>query len=166
MREAMLPRILIRAGWLFAGLAALFTTACSSGYKLNGISVSIVNVAPAGAALLETSGVMTLRYTNENTIPIGLSGSVHKVYLNGSYVGKAVSKQPLGLAALTTATQDVTVNFENLALVKQLVSMREQKSASYKVDSVLYLTSGEEEMNIKTSNTGSVDLRALAPLMR
>jgi LEA14-like dessication related protein len=158
-------RILINVSWLLAGLVALFATGCGSSYNLGGITVSIVNFVPAGAALLESSGTMTLRYTNENTIPIGLSGGVHKIYFNGSYVGKAVSKQPLGLAPLSTATQDVTVNFENLALVKQLVAMRDQQNASYRVESILYLTSGEENLNIKTSNTGSVDLRALAPLM-
>jgi hypothetical protein len=34
------------------------------------------------------------------------------------------------------------------------------------VESILYITSGEENLNIKTESTGSVDLRALAPLMR
>ena len=80
---------------------------------------------------------------------------------NGSYVGKALSKDPVGLAALTSTTQDVTVRFENLALLRQLVAVREQQTAAYKIESVLYVTSGEEELNIKTSNSGSVDLRAL-----
>lgn len=159
-------RFFLHVSWLLAGVIALFASGCMSKYSLGGITVNLVNFLPANAALLESSGVMTLRYTNENTIPIGLSGSVHKVYLNGSYVGKAVSKQPLGLTALSTATQDVTVNFENLALVKQLVSMRDQKSASYKVESTLYLTSGEEDLSIKTQSTGSVDLQALSGLMR
>lgn len=159
-------RIFFHVAWMFAGLIALLGTGCRSGYNLGGITVNLVNFMPASAALLESSGVMTLRYTNENTIPIGLSGSTHKVYLNGTYVGKSVSKQALGLAALSTVTQDVTVNFENLALVRQLVAMREQQTASYKVDSVLFLTSGEEDLSIKTNSTGSVDLRALAPLMR
>ncbi len=163
----MPPRLFLRTGWLLAGLITLlFTSGCGSGYNLGNITVNLVNFMPASAALLESSGVMTLRYTNENTIPIGLSGSTHKIFLNGSYVGKTVSKQPLGLAALSTITQDVTVNFENLALVKQLVAMRDQQTASYRVDSILYLTSGEENLSIKTSSTGSVDLRALAPLMR
>ena len=159
-------RIFLHFGWLLAGVIALFASGCTGGYNLGNITVNLVNFMPASAALLESSGVMTLRYTNENTIPIGLSGATHKIYLNGSYVGKTVSKQPVGLAALSTITQDVTVNFENLALVKQLVAMRDQQTASYRVDSILYLTSGEENLSIKTSSTGSVDLRALAPLMR
>lgn len=162
----MLPRFFSPLSWLFVAVIALAGSGCASKYSLGGITVNLVNFQPSGAALLESSGVMTLRYTNENTIPIGLSGSTHKVYLNGSYVGKAVSKQALGLTALSTVTQDVTVNFENLALVKQLASMREQQSASYKVQSTLYLTSGEENLSIKTESTGSVDLRALSGMIR
>ena len=67
----------------------------------------------------------------------------------------------VGLAALSSSTQDVTVRFENLAQLQQLVAMRERQTASYKIDSVLYVTSGEEKLDIKTSNSGSVDLRSL-----
>jgi LEA14-like dessication related protein len=146
---------------LLLGLCAMtFVAGCSS-FKLTGVTVSLVDIKPAEATALESSAVLTLRYSNENVIPIGLSGSSHKIYLNGSYVGKALSKDPVGLAALTSTTQDVTVRFENLALMRQFVAMRERQTAAYKIESVLYVTSGEEELNIKTSNSGSVDLRAL-----
>lgn len=137
-----------------------FVGACNS-FQLSGVTVSLVDVKPASSTLLESNAVLTLRYTSENVMPIGLSGSSHKVYLNGTYVGKAVSKEPLGLAALSSATQDVTVRFENLSLLQQLVAMRERQTASYKIESVLYVTSGEEKLDIKTANSGSVDLRSL-----
>jgi len=70
---------------------------------------------------------------------------------------------PVGLAALSSTTQDVTVRFENLALIQQLVGLRDRQAAAYKVESVLFVTSGEEKLDIKTSNTGSVDLRSLVP---
>lgn len=157
----MLPlRLFSRCVALSLGLACAVLAGCNS-FQLSGVTVSLVDFKPASTALLESSAVLTLRYTNDNVIPIGLSGSSHKVYFNGSYVGKAVSKEPLGLAALTTATQDVTVRFENLALLQQLVAMRERQAASYKIASVLYVTSGEEKLDIKTASSGSVDLRTL-----
>ena len=143
---------------ILAGCA--FVAGCTS-FQLSGVTVSLVDFKPASSALLESSAVLTVRYTNDNVIPIGLAGSSHKIYLNGSYVGKAVSKDAVGLAALSTATQDVTVRFENVALLQQLVAMRDRQTASYKIDSVLYVTSGEEKLDIKTSNSGSVDLRGL-----
>jgi len=138
----------------------VFVAGCNS-FELSGVTVSLVDVKPVSAALLESSAVLTLRYTSENVMPVGLSGSSHKVYLNGTYVGKAVSKEPLGLAALSSSTQAVTVRFENVSLLQQFVAMRERQTASYKIDSVLYVTSGEEKLDIKTSSTGSVDLRSL-----
>lgn len=149
------------AGLLLGLCAVMFVAGCGSGFKLTGVTVSLVDIKPAASTVLESNAVLTLRYANENVIPIGLSGSSHKVYLNGSYVGRALSKEPVGLAALSSSTQDVTVRFENLALVRQFVAMREKQTAAYKIESVLYLTSGEEELNIKTSNSGSIDLRAL-----
>lgn len=144
------------------GLALVALVAgCGNGFKLTGVTVSLVDFKPAASALLESSAVLTLRYSNENVIPIGVSGSTHKIYLNGTYIGKAMSQDPVGLAALSSTTQDVTVRFENLALVQQLVGLRDRQAAAYKVDSVLFVTSGEEKLDIKTSNTGSVDLRSL-----
>ncbi len=154
-------RLFTRLSAIFVALACCaFVAGCTS-FQLSGITVSLVDIKPAGAALLESSAVLTLRYTSENVMPVGLSGSTHKVYLNGTYVGKAVSKEPLGLAALSSSTQDVTVRFENLALLQQLVGMRDRQTAGYKIDSVLFVTSGEEKLDIKTSSSGSVDLRSL-----
>ncbi len=155
------PSLFKRCAGLIIGVCLMaFVAGCGGGFRLTGVSVSLVDIKPASATVLESSAVLTLRYSNENVIPIGLSGSNHKVYLNGSYVGKALSKDPVGLAALTTTTQEVIVRFENLALMRQFVAMREQQTAAYKIESVLYVTSGEEELSIKTSNSGSVDLRA------
>ena len=154
------PRFLVLALGL---TVSLLLAGCGSGFKLTGVTVSLVDIKPAASTVFESSAVVTLRYANDNVIPIGLSGSSHKIYLNGSYVGKALSQQPVGLAALATTTQDVTVRFENLALMRPLLALRERQTASYKIDSVLYVTSGEEKLNIKTSSSGSLDLRALAP---
>lgn len=135
---------------------------CGNGFKLTGVNVSIVGFKPSTSGKLETTAVMTLRYTSENVIPIGLSGSNHKLYLNGVYAGKTLSEeQPLGLAPLSTINQDVTVKFENLARLQQLVAAAGQNTAAYKIDSVLLVTSGEEKLDIKTTGTGNVDLRPL-----
>lgn len=154
-------RLFIRFAVVSLGLACCAFVAGCSTFQLTGVTVSLVDFKPASSSLLESSAVLTLRYTNDNVIPIGLAGSSHKIYLNGTYVGKAVSKEPLGMAALSTTTQNVTVRFENISLLQQLVAMRDRQTASYKIESVLYVTSGEEKLDIKTSNSGSVDLRSL-----
>ena len=129
--QALSPKPAIqdrRARRALACLALLGVVAgCGNGFKLTGVTVSLVDFKPAASALLESSAVLTVRYSNENVIPIGVSGSTHKIYLNGTYIGKAMSQEPIGLAALSSITQDVTVRFENLALIQQLVGLRDRQ---------------------------------------
>jgi LEA14-like dessication related protein len=122
--------------------------------------VSVVDFRPTDASLLESRGTLTLRVLNESIAPLGYSGSSHKLYLNGQYVGKGVSDRPFGIPPLSTVTQDVTINLENLALVRQLVSVRDSQSVSYRLESVLFQTVYEEDYQIKVQAQGSLDLRS------
>lgn len=130
------------------------------------MSVALVDFRPTDASLLESRAVLTLRYTNENISPLGFSGSRHKLYLNGSYVGTAVSDQPFGIPPLTTTTQQVTIQLENLALIKQLVAIRESQTVAYRLESVLFQTIYEDKYQVKTNSEGSIDLRSLTAIAK
>jgi LEA14-like dessication related protein len=150
------PRVLILA-------AVTFLFAACSGPDFRGsMSVSLVDFRPTETALLESRGTLTLRFTNESIAPLGYSGSSHKLYLNGKYVGKGVSDQPFGIPPLNTITQDVTINLENLALVRQLMSMSDSHTASYRLESVFFQTVYEDDYRIKVQSNGSLDLRGLS----
>jgi LEA14-like dessication related protein len=153
---------LLRPGFLILALLSLVLVGCSGPGLRGGINVTVVDFRPTEASLLESRGMLTLRYTNETISPLGYSGSTHKLYLNGSYVGKAVSDRPFGVPPLNTATQEVTVQFENLALIRQLFSVRDSKSAAYRLESVLFQTVYEDDYQIKLRSEGSLDLRSLA----
>jgi LEA14-like dessication related protein len=142
-------------------LLSLFLGACHYGALPGALSVAVVNFKPLDATLLESRAIVTLRYTNEGITAFGLSGSKHKLYLNGKYVGTAVSDQPLGIPPLQTTTQDVTINFENLALVRQLMAAGESQKISYRLESVLYQTINEDKYQNKVDSTGVLDLQAL-----
>lgn len=149
--------------FVLAGLAALSAifASCSSA-RPGGIAVTVTNFKPVDASLLESRAILTLRYTNESIAPFGIAGSRHKLYLNGKYVGTSVSDKPLGVPPLQTATQDVTINLENLALVRQLVAMRETQTVSYRLETTLFETIGDEKVYTKTTSDGALDLRGLA----
>ncbi|HYD82716.1 MAG TPA: LEA type 2 family protein [Opitutus sp.] len=146
---------------LFLLVASFFFAGCS-GVKLGGVTATLIDFKPTQATLLESTGTLTIRYTNENISPLGFSGSSHKLYLNGSYVGKAVSDQPFGIPPLNTVTQDVTIHFENLSLVRQLLAVRETQTAAYRLESVIFQTVYEEEYEYKTRSEGSLDLRGVS----
>lgn len=149
----------------FSALLAILcvmTVGCSHGARPGGVTVSLVDFRPTEASLLESRGTLTLRYTNENISALGFYGSRHKLYLNGKYVGLAVSDQPFGIPPLNTVTQEVTVNLENLALVRQLASISESQQVTYRLESVLFQTIYEEKYEIRTTAEGMLDLRGLA----
>jgi LEA14-like dessication related protein len=146
--------------FLALGLSVLLS-GCNSVDKSGGISVTVVDLKPLDASLLETQVLMTLRYTSESLNPVGFSGSSHKLYFNGAYIGRAVSHTPLGLPPLSTTTRDVTLVIENAALVKQVLAMQGRATASYRLESVLFLTSGDTDLKVKTDSEGTLDLRGL-----
>lgn len=150
--------------WFPLVVLALLAGGCTSGTKLGGLGVDVVTIRSAQPDLLETEVVLGLRYTNENVVPVGFRGSRHKFYLNGTYIGQAVSNQPVGLAPLSTGTQDVTVMVKNGALLGVLRTLSQQSQASYRIESTLFVTAGEERMEIKSRREGSVDLAGILPV--
>ncbi len=157
-----LPMKSVFSRLLTLALVSFFVAGCGGGYKPTGMTATIVDFRPTEARMLESSGVLTLRFTNETISPLGFSGSSHKLYLNGSYVGKAVNNQPFGVPPLSSITHDVTVNFENLALIRQLAEMGQSQTAAYRLDSVLFQTVYEDKYELKTQSQGSLDLRKLS----
>ena len=153
---------IFRPGILILAVLSLVLAGCSGAALRGGLSVSLVDFRPTEAALLESRGTLTLRFTNETIAPLGYSGSTHKLYLNDRYVGKAVSDRPFGVPPLNTVTQDVTVQLENLALVRQLLSVRDSQSVSYRLESVVFQTVYEDDFQIKLRSEGSLDLSPLA----
>ncbi len=145
---------------LVLGLSLLLT-GCNSVDKSGGITVTVADLKAIDSSLLETQVTMTLRYTSESLNAFGFSGSSHKLYFNGAYIGRAVSHTPIGLPPLSTTTRDVTLIIENSALVKQLLSMQGQTTASYRLESVLFMTSGDTDIKVKTDSDGVLDLHGL-----
>ena len=146
---------------LLVACTLLFSACQNKTAQLGEISVTIVDLQPAGATLLESRAVLTLRFVNENITPFGFAGTSHKLYLNGTYVGKAVNQEPFGLPPLSTTTRNVTLMLENIALVQQVLAMRGQTAVSYRLDSVIFTKEGDDELKLPTQTKGTLDLQAL-----
>jgi LEA14-like dessication related protein len=154
---------------LFFGLVALSfcLSGCGAGnVQQGGITVVPIDIKPVNATLLESEAVLTLRITNENIGPLGFSGSSHRLYLNGSYVGNAVNDRPFGVPPLQSITEDVTIHLENLALVRQLAAVGESRTASYRLETVLHQTIYEDKTQLKVHSEGSLDLSNLTKAAR
>ncbi len=145
---------------LVLGLSVLLA-GCSSVGKPDSITVTLVDLKAGTPATKEAQLVATLRFTSESLNAFGFSGSAHKLYCNGSYLGRAVSHTPLGLPPLTTTTRDLPLVLENPALVRQVLAAAGASGARYRLDTVLTATNGEDEVTVKSSAEGTVDLSHL-----
>lgn len=139
---------------------ALFLASCASFPRGGGLGVSLVNVLPRQASLFETSAELTLRLTNDAMEPFTLAGSAHRLFLNGSYVGRAVSSERLTIPQLGTATQTVIVYLENLTLVRKVAELGQAPAIAYRLESLLHPAEGGRFGSFKTSTTGELDLSA------
>ncbi|MDB6093652.1 MAG: Water Stress and Hypersensitive response domain protein [Verrucomicrobia bacterium] len=144
----------------------LLLNGCNTTAKPDSVTVTVADLKAADATLTETRVIVTLRFTSESVNAFGFSGSAHKLYFNGGYVGKAVSHTPIGVPPLSSVTHDVTMILENAALVKQLLTVQGNPVVKYRLESVLFATAGEEEMKLKSQSEGTINLSGLQSLAR
>jgi hypothetical protein len=155
MERTLSPRLLA----VFAALFSVLLGGCATAVRPDSVTVSVADIKPAESAGKPTA-VVTLRFTSESLNAFGFSGSVHKLYLDGKYVGKCVSEKALGLPPLSTATQEVKMVLDNPGMVRQLAS-RADPVVRYKLETVLHTKSGDDEMRVKSNFEGTLDLRSL-----
>ena len=125
------------------------------------VGLSVVNLRPLQSTILETSLELTLRLTNEAAQPLVLAGSTHKLYLNDSYVGRAVSNERVTVPAFGTATPTVTVYLENLTLIRKATEFSQAPKLAYRLESRLHPAEGSAFGDMKATATGELDLAGL-----
>jgi LEA14-like dessication related protein len=133
---------------------------CATVSQADAFDVTLVNLSPADATLFESQVIVTLRYTNGTNSPLALSGSRHKIFLNGRAVGIAVSADGATIAGLSTLTQDLTLNLNHLSLISLLREVQSNPNVRYEIDSTLYL--GRASGTSHAMHAGTIDLRAFA----
>ena len=146
--------------------ASVFLPGCRSLPRISEVLVNVTGFRPAASSQPGNHAIMTLTVANEGVNAIALSSSTHNVYLNGSYVGKAVSDAAIGLPALASQTCDVTLVIENPAVVRQALTGPDQPMARYRVESVLQFDEGEDKFHLKANGEGRVDVRGLEAAAR
>ena len=148
---------------LVAALSSLLG-GCATLSDTGGLSLSVTNLQPTQASLLETVAELTVRLTNETPQTVTLAGSAHRLYLNGTYVGRAVSNQRVTVPELATLTQTVTVHLENLTLIRKVteLSQTDAPQITYRLDSVLHPADGQGFGSFRATSSGELDLSGLA----
>jgi LEA14-like dessication related protein len=154
-----IPAQLMKATLGLLAFLSVFLGGCQT---VPGPMVSLVNLQLSQATAFETTAAFTLRLSNESSEPMQLTGGVHKIYVNGLYVGEGLTAESLDLPRLGTVTQEVTVHLSNLRLATRLRPILESKSFDYRIKSVLYGKPPAGTM--RSESEGRLDLTDFQPL--
>ena len=119
-------------------LLPILLASCATFARREGLQVNLVNLALGESTVWETAVNFTIRIQNELPEPIVMNGAVHKIYLNGTYVGEGLSNERLEIPRLSKATQNVTVYLRNVTMLAKLRGIIDAQAAEYKMTSLLY----------------------------
>jgi LEA14-like dessication related protein len=125
------------------------------------VSVSLANLRPLESTALESRLVLTIRVTNASPEALHLSGSRHRLALNGHALGVAVTPEAIELPALSTTTQEVVFNLSHLALIPLVRELRQEPAARYDIESTFFGAS-RSSRGMTARHTGRLDLSGFA----
>ncbi|MDN0074518.1 LEA type 2 family protein [Crenobacter sp. SG2303] len=103
---------------LLALAALLLVTGCAS-LSLQKPQVSVIDIEPQQATLLEQSFKLTLRLQNPNDRPLSADGIAFQIRLADSDFGNGVSNGPISVPAYGDTTVDVTLHTTLAAWLRQ-----------------------------------------------
>ena len=148
-----------------AGLlaAAMLLSSCATFRPPEGLDVSIAGIRFGESTLLETTLEVTVRIANETPEPMRLEGGVHKVYLNGLYVGEGLNNEILEVPRLSSATQTVTTHLQNLNLVTRIRGIIDSQKVDYRILSTIYLKGSGRSQTCRVARDGTLDLHQFEP---
>ena len=147
--------------FLFAlGLAvASGLTGCATAPRFN---VSLVNVQFTDATVLESTATFTVRVNNESPESLRIDGAVHRIYLNGLYVGEGLSNETVEVPRLTSGTQRVAVHLNNILMATRVKPILETRAFDYRIKSLPYTKAGR----CRADSAGRLDLKDFTPTPR
>ena len=141
-------------------LAALvLSTGCTT-FGLIEPDVSLVDLKFTDLTIFETSGIFTVRLSNENPEPLVVEGGVYNLYLGGWKIGKGLSDNRLEVPPLATATDEVELHLSNLAIATRLRSIYDRGVADYRIKARIYVESGYGRRKLTIENQGSFDFKS------
>jgi LEA14-like dessication related protein len=145
-------------------LSTLLVTAggCAAFNGESTLDVTLVNLAGGGSGGVgEASFNCVIRLQNSSPDELRVIGGAYKVYLDGVYLGEALTHEPITVPGLGSATQTVTVNLSTFRLAASLFRVYESHKASYKLTSTVYTTGALGRSTHRITKEGAVDFDAL-----
>ena len=145
------PMLVLALVFLLSGCSLLGL----GGYDFVKPEVQLEDLRFENVTLFSTALVVTVRIDNENDFPLKIDGGSHRVYLNGSYIGKGISDESVEIPRLGSEIQEIKVSLSNFSMLTKIASLVEQEKLEYKIDSSLFVSRGLGSHRVKTSSEGT-----------
>ena len=140
----------------------LFLASCNSTYPDTPPEVWMNRIVPMNMTMMTTQFDGNVRIENEDIEPIHVVGAVHRFYINGRFLGKGMTSEPLTVPPLGSANQNVLVNASNLRFATQFHDLLQGPTYDYALQSTLHLARGNARpRKVRVTNEGRIDLRNL-----
>ncbi|WP_156469187.1 LEA type 2 family protein [Cephaloticoccus primus] len=148
---------------IFALLGCLVFSGCQTRYKISGIAIALNDIQPTAASTATGNhrrAVMTLRFFNDNIMPVAFAETTHKLYLNGSLIGASTNTQALGIPPAGNTDREVFIEIDKPQVLRQLADAGE-RIVEYRLVSTVRYRVGNESERIPVQSRGQVDISAL-----
>ena len=139
-------------------LCTAFLSACATLEPAPALEVTLINLGIGETTVLETTLLCTIRIQNPTPEPLKLEGGVHKLYLNGAYIGQGTVSEVTEIPRLSSGTQTAHVFLSNLSLLHRLRPIVEAQKVDYQLQSVFYARNGERSRRLRTESAGGLSL--------
>ena len=148
--------------WTLVG--GLLLAGCMTLSQLAPPDVSLTDLRFESASLFETTAVFTARVLNESPEPFTFTGGVFTISLNGSRVGKGVTRNVVEVPAFSSVTMEIPVYLNNVPLLFQGMNVMRSEEVRYGLEGTLYVKTGRAlTERLRVAKTGQFKLSSLNP---
>ncbi len=144
-------------------VACVLLSGCATPPKATGVTVTVTGFRDADGSP-QNRAIMALHFTSENVTAVGFTRTVHELYLNDRFVGKAENLTPVGVPPMGSVNLDVPITLENPGVVRQILSF--SSKSPYRLVTVLHYTDGDDKVQVKVTAEGKVELLGLEQAAR
>ncbi len=118
--------------------------------------VAVVNVNVSDVSLFRTKLKVAVEIDNENDFPLNIDNSIHKLYINGEYIGKGISGKNIKIEPYSKETQEINFSVQNLSIFKNIQNLAESSNLNYKIESNITAGSGWGRRKFSVEKSGVV----------
>jgi LEA14-like dessication related protein len=135
-------------------LIPLIALAGCSSIERASLHVSIADISVADASVSGDEATITLDVANEELFPAVVESDIHKIYVDGLFIGEATGDESYALPTLGVARRVLKVRITDPAAAAKLKAAIRAGGGDYKVESRLSTRAGDDRTIFVNTSAG------------